>query len=83
MAEPFPDSVVREAFARAGGRCECTRTTHPHSGRCPQKLVWEYRGRDVSGGWEAHHRNSQGPATLSNCEILCQDCHKRTRTFGG
>lgn len=82
MAEPFPDDVVSQAFLRSGGRCECMRVTHGHVGRCPQILHWGLRGWEVPGGWEAHHRDSNGPGTLSNCEILCQDCHKQTRTFG-
>lgn len=83
MAEPFPDIVVALAFARAGGRCECERLAHGHMGRCPRQLNPGYRGLDVPGGWEAHHRNSQGPGVLSNCEIVCQHCHKLTRTYGG
>jgi 5-methylcytosine-specific restriction endonuclease McrA len=44
--------------------------------------VWENRGRETGrGAWEAHHIVSQeagGESTLSNCEILCWDCHSRT-----
>lgn len=78
----FPDSVVKQAFDRAGGRCECNRTGHDHTGRCNKQLVWENRGREGRGAWEAHHRVADGPDTLSNCEILCWDCHMKTRTFG-
>lgn len=76
----FPDSVVSEAWRRAGGRCECTRVSHPdHLGRkCGKALVWANRGRDGQGAWEAHHRVSTGPDTLSNCEILCWKCHSLT-----
>jgi 5-methylcytosine-specific restriction endonuclease McrA len=34
-------------------------------------------------GWEAHHITAEdagGKDILSNCEILCQQCHKMTRT---
>jgi len=79
----FPESVVKQAWDRSGGRCECRRTTHGHSGRCSRTLLWPSRGKETSYGWEAHHINANGPDTLSNCEILCQDCHKKTRTYGG
>ena len=82
MAKPFPDSVIKAAFNRSKGRCECTRRSCPHSNRCPEKLIWNRRGYEGPGGWEAHHINSNGPATLNNCEILCVKCHKGTRTYG-
>ena len=79
----FPESVVRQAWNSAGGRCECTRENHGHYGRCGKQLVWENRGRETGrGDWEAHHRVAGGPDVASNCEILCWDCHKKTRTFG-
>jgi len=74
----FPDSVVQQAWQRAGGRCECTRITHNHGVPCNKQLVWDNRGREGRGAWEAHHRTTGGPDTLSNCEILCWDCHKLT-----
>ena len=75
----FSNSVVRDAWKRAGGRCECTRVSHSHTdGRCNKLLSWDNRGRDGWGKWEAHHRWVGGPDTLSNCEILCWDCHKAT-----
>jgi len=82
----FPDKVVKEAWKRSGGRCECTRDHEWHKGRrCPQKLNWDDRGKEKQTGWEAHHKISQaagGSDTLSNCEILCQNCHKGTWTYG-
>jgi 5-methylcytosine-specific restriction endonuclease McrA len=81
----FPESVVKEAWKRAGGRCECKNTTHNHYRRCNKQLTWENRGREGRGAWEAHHTvsvDSGGSNTLSNCEILCWDCHTKTRTFG-
>jgi len=80
----FPDSVVAEAWKRSGGTCECKRGTHGHVGRCGVRLVAQDRGSDrVLGGWEAHHVTASGPDTASNCEILCQPCHKKTQTYGG
>jgi len=71
----FSDYVVYQAWMRAGGKCECRRLAHAHLyGSCNKELVWENR--------EAHHVNSNGDDTLSNCEILCWDCHKKTLSFG-
>ena len=75
----FPDSVVEAAWRRAGGRCECRRRSHNHRYvRCNKQLVWHNRGREGRGKWEPHHRSSTAGDTLSNCEILCWDCHTGT-----
>jgi len=79
----FSDEVVEQAWTRAGGKCECRRTTHEHTGRCNKTLSWENHGcaNGGWGAWEAHHRvsvDSGGSDTLSNCEILCCDCHQAT-----
>lgn len=80
----FSNSVVNDAWERSGGKCECKRTSHPHGQkRCNKSLSKASRGLDTSMGWEAHHIVAGGADTLSNCEILCQDCHKRTRSYGG
>jgi 5-methylcytosine-specific restriction endonuclease McrA len=85
MAFPLP--VVQRAWQRAGGRCECVRKKCGHTGRCNKQLVWDNRGNNgARGAWEAHHVTASGaggPDTLSNCEILCVDCHKNTPTYGG
>ena len=84
----FSDLTVRQAWARSGGRFECERASHGHgySGRCTQRLMWNQRGNDYSSyGWEAHHKtavSSGGSDTLSNCEILCMSCHKKTGSYG-
>lgn len=78
----FPLSVVQAAWTRAAGRCECKRVTCGHSHRCNKPLQWNLRGSEAAGGWESHHVDSNGADTLSNCEILCQPCHKNTQSFG-
>ncbi len=83
MAKPFPESVVEAAWNRSGGRCECTRSSHGHASRCRTQLNKGSRGKETAMGWEAHHINSNGEPVLSNCEILCQDCHKKTGSYGG
>jgi len=82
----FSEEVVRQAWQRAGGKCECPRSTCRHSGRCGKQLIWSERGKETAGGWEAYHRVSidkGGSDALSNCEILCQVCHKNTKSYGG
>lgn len=83
----FSQTVVDTAWNRSGGKCECTRTSHGHSGRCNKSLIYANRGQDGKvGAWEAHHIvsiKSGGSDNLSNCEILCIECHKKTGTYGG
>lgn len=69
----FSEETVRQAWSRAKGKCE----------RCDRSLLSSSRGKESEYGWEAHHINSNGPDSLSNCEILCQECHKNTRSYGG
>ena len=78
---PFPESVKDQAFARSGGRCECTRQ-HPnsptaphHGGRCSTTFTRH-------GAWEAHHAVAGGLDTLSNCEAVCLTCHVLTGSYG-
>ena len=85
----FSETTVRQAWARSGGRCECQRKSCGHgtySGRCSQLLLWDMRGNDYSSyGWEAHHKTAVsegGGDYLSNCEILCMECHKNTDSYG-
>ena len=82
----FPNEVIEKAWRRSTAQCECTRNHYWHKGRrCIQTLNWNDRGKENPTGWEAHHKVSQasgGSDTLSNCEILCQKCHKETRTYG-
>ena len=72
----FSEKTVQEAWRKANERCE----------RCKKALLWSSRGTEGKYGWESHHRislASSGSNTVSNCQILCQDCHKKTRSYGG
>lgn len=68
----FSKDDVEQAFKKANGRCEI----------CGKQLVFKNRGRGSGRGeWEAHHKHhkkSGGSDTLSNCKILCVDCHIKT-----
>lgn len=79
----FSDSIVQQAWQRAGGKCECERTSCGHTGKCSKQLTQGFQGWELAGGWEAHHITAGGQDTLSNCEILCQPCHKNTGSYGG
>ena len=81
----FSQAVINQAWKRSGGRCECTRLTHGHAGRCPNILVWEAKDMKVQpGSWSAHHRVpeiSGGADSAENCEILCTRCLRLTGSF--
>ena len=66
---PFSNEVILAAWARAGGKCE----------RCGKSLKFENRGREGWGAWEAHHKDgNENNDAISNCEILCWECHSKT-----
>ena len=76
----FTDELVEQAWARAGGVCECECATHGHLGRCGKALLKPYRDDRYSFfGWEAHSKSGRYMDSLSDCEILCWDpCHIST-----
>jgi len=71
----FPQSIIDQAWIDAKGKCE----------QCKKDLSKASRGKETEVGWEAHHKTKTilGSDTLSNCKILCQSCHKKTRSYGG
>jgi hypothetical protein len=68
------EAMIREAWLRAEALCECQKTTHGHSSRCDQFLIWAERGEVGRGGWEARHLNDP---RRSLCEILCAACYAK------
>ena len=75
---PFSESIVERAWNRSGGYCECRRVTHGHAVPCNKKLSWGNRGREGWGKWEAHSISGLHKESVSDCQILCWDCHKST-----
>jgi hypothetical protein len=71
----FSDRVLREAWRRAGGRCECRRSTHDHYGTCNEPLVWESKGREGQGKWQAHSRSGLYEDSVKDCQLFCWGCH--------
>ena len=73
----FSEEILRQAWDRASGQCECMRRTHKHFYTpCGRALRWEKRGRAGGGGWEWHQRNMFDGDGASNCEILCMECYE-------
>lgn len=65
---PFPADIVARAWVCCGGTCE----------KCGKTLSWGNRGREGWGKWEAHSRSHQHLDSVTDCRILCWDCHKAT-----
>lgn len=94
----FPNNIKLQRYKLANGRCECTRLSCRHLGRCraflPSPLASAATALDRLSGrlpaysflrFEFNHRNSVaagGASTLANCEFLCEACHINTRTYG-
>lgn len=77
MAKPFPTLIVNEAWARAGGCCECECDGHGHDGeRCGQRGIMPMQGGPNKGGWEAIAKDPEGELVLDNCLIVCSSCFK-------
>ena len=73
----FSAAVKRTALILADERCQCTRLRHLHRGRCPKPLTM--------GNAQFHHKTAKsrgGDDSLSNCEVLCEECHRETESFG-
>ena len=71
----FSAETIFKAFIRASGCCEY----------CGAKLDWNNHREGQRGAWEAHHKIAQkdgGSDNLSNCKILCLNCHKNTDSYG-
>ena len=78
MAE-FSDTVVEQAWQRSGGNCECTRTTHGHTGRCNKMITKGRRGdRGNIFYWEVRSISGLYKDSASDCQILCRECHYAT-----
>ena len=72
----FPEVIKQQALRRSAGKCECSRTTHNHSGRCNAAL---------GGQWYVHTKTSlrsRDDVRLDNAEVLCSSCHKVRELLG-
>jgi hypothetical protein len=72
---PFPERIVKQAWQRSGGKCECTRQSHDHIGRCNKRLLEMYRGESATPyGWEVNSKSGNYLNDAADCEICCWDC---------
>jgi hypothetical protein len=75
----IPDVVVKKAWERAGGQCECEKRTHPHFYiPCAKPLVWENRGKKGWGGWDIRLIDPNKAETPDNYEVVCITCSELT-----
>jgi hypothetical protein len=73
----FSEAVVKEAWEKSGGQCECSRRTHRHFYTpCGRLLKFDQRGNVSEGGWEVKEINGFGGDNAANCLILCMECHE-------
>ncbi len=67
----FSKPVKREAFARAGGRCEATFSEDAIYMRCATPLtIGKYHYDHIIPDGQG------GEPTLENCAVICHPCHK-------
>ena len=72
----FSQQIKEQAYKRSGGKCECVRTTHGHSGRCNAKFAMK---------WHIHPKSSlrsKEDLSLANSEVLCSPCHESRQLLG-
>lgn len=80
----FSQEIIDQAWSRASGKCECTLNVCRHAGRCNKEL--DPQNATPGKKWHAHHivsLDAGGPDSLSNCQILCIECHENTHSYGG
>jgi hypothetical protein len=71
---PFTDAIIKAAWTRSGGVCECANTAHGHAKRCSTRLLWTLQGGELGAGWRACRKTTWGMDSLQNCEIRCAKC---------
>ena len=73
----FKLTIKDQAYERANGKCErCGK----HCARIQTQYGFNYPES------EFHHKQSvaaDGSNGLSNCEHLCKECHRKTKSYGG
>jgi 5-methylcytosine-specific restriction endonuclease McrA len=73
----FSEVTKLKVLIRAGYRCECTRRDLLHIGRCPVAIT-----RATAEFNHLHADRLGGGDSPSNCEALCQKCHRLTASYG-
>jgi len=80
----FSEGTLKQAWERAGGKCESIRIVEGKKVSCSRDLHWEKHGRlDEDEGWLGRHRVMLSNGIIdvaANCEIVCRECHQQGRT---
>ncbi len=65
------EKILRAAWERSGGRCECRNERHGYGERCSHSLLWNMRGAESAvGAWSPVRRTTWGTDVLANMELL-------------
>ncbi len=74
----FSEDTKKAALGGARALCQCLRRGHGHDGRkCNVALI-----RSVSHFHHITAESDGGSNSLSNCEVLCEKCHRMTAFAG-
>ncbi len=72
--------LVKQAWTRSSGRCECKRIGCQHAGGRCRNMLEEKAFRDSEdGGWNVRPINEFGPAKLFNVEVVCSECYNKLK----
>jgi len=70
------EDLLKSAFEKAGGKCECRNEKHDHrKRRCNRNLFWNNKGKGAQGVWEARVRGKG--IGVGDVEIVCWKCYKQ------
>ena len=73
--------LVEQAWARAGGKCECKRIGCQHpGGRCGNTLNQKAFHLDDEDGWYVRLINEFGPQKMFNIEVACSKCFNKLKS---
>lgn len=71
----FSNEVTDKAWERSGGKCECTRPGHGHTGRCNQSLLKTAKGKEASSyGWTFISVSGLFKKEVDDCKVYCTKC---------
>lgn len=72
--------LVKQAWQRCDGACECKRIGCQHpGGRCSNTLDEKMFRDDEESGWYVRPINEFGPAKLFNIEVVCSECFNKLK----
>ena len=79
----FDRELVKQAWARSSGMCECKRIGCQHpGGRCTNAIEEKKFNEDEVGGWYVRPINEFGPEKLFNVEAVCAECFNKVKQTG-